>query len=46
MTRFCAILCIILFSNQSYAVEPLAARFKAIAFDYFIIFDPNSVYKN
>lgn len=43
MARFLAILCIILLSNQSYALEQSTPRFKAVAFDYFVIFDPNSV---
>src|SRR5580658_4643900 len=49
MTRFLgvnsllAILCIVLGSGQSYAQEQSAPHFKAIAFDYFVIFDPNSI---
>ena len=43
MSRFFVVLCIVLFSNQSYALEQSIPRFKAIAFDYFVIFDPNSV---
>jgi 2-haloacid dehalogenase len=41
--RLLAIVCIVLGSGQSYAQNQSAPRFKAIAFDYFVIFDPNSV---
>jgi len=41
--RLLAILCIVLGSGQSYAQNQSAPRFKAIAFDYFVIFDPNSL---
>jgi 2-haloacid dehalogenase len=41
--RLLAILCVVLCSGQSYAQDQPAPRFKAIAFDYFVIFDPNSV---
>lgn len=36
-------LCTALLSSQSYARAPSEPRFKAVAFDYFVIFDPNSV---
>jgi hypothetical protein len=39
-----ALVCIIAWSScVSYAQEKTAPRFKAVAFDYFAIFDPNSV---
>jgi 2-haloacid dehalogenase len=34
-------LCMVLFSNYSFAQE--APHFKAVAFDYFVLFDPSSV---
>ncbi len=38
------LVCIVAWSSCiSYAVENAAPRFKAVAFDYFVIFDPNSV---
>lgn len=45
MIRLLAILLVILLATgggNSHAAEP-APRFKAVAFDYFVIFDPNSV---
>ena len=39
-----ALVCIVAWSSfVSYAQEKAAPRFKAVAFDYFVIFDPNSV---
>ncbi|MFA5983846.1 MAG: haloacid dehalogenase type II [Methylococcaceae bacterium] len=35
--------CMLLLSFQAYPQEQATPRFKAIAFDYFVIFDPNSV---
>jgi len=49
MTRFLkvrsllALFCAVLGIGQGYAQDQSAPRFKAIAFDYFVIFDPNSV---
>src|SRR5580700_3962476 len=49
MTKFLAvkhllfIFCIFLSCESSYAQEHSAPRFKAVAFDYFVIFNPNSV---
>jgi 2-haloacid dehalogenase len=37
------VLCIALLSGPSHAQESPRPRFKAVAFDYFVIFDPNSV---
>jgi len=37
------VFCIVLFSGGCYAQEQSVPRFKAIAFDYFVIFDPNSI---
>src|SRR5690349_5766993 len=38
------LICVFAWSNCiSYAEENAAPRFKAVAFDYFVIFDPNSV---
>jgi 2-haloacid dehalogenase len=37
------ILPLLLLSSQGYAKEEATPRFKAIAFDYFVLFDPNSV---
>jgi 2-haloacid dehalogenase len=38
----CLLLCLIVVSSPS-AAQEVTPRFKAIAFDYFVIFDPNSV---
>ena len=49
MTRIFPINCLwsalftIVLSAQGYAREPSSPQFKAVAFDYFVIFDPNSV---
>lgn len=41
--RLFVIFCIVLLSNQSYAFEQATPGFKAVAFDFLVIFDPNSV---
>src|SRR5262249_4510989 len=42
--KFVVVLCVIAWSSRvSYAGDKPAPRFKAVAFDYFVIFDPNSV---
>jgi 2-haloacid dehalogenase len=38
-----AVLCMVSFCAQSNAQDHAAPRFKAVAFDYFVIFDPNSI---
>lgn len=38
-----AAVCMMAFSGASFAQEQPQSRFKAVAFDYFVIFDPNSV---
>ena len=49
MTRFLEFknllvgLCMVSLSGQSFAQEHAAPRFKAVAFDYFVIFDANSI---
>ena len=49
MTRFLsikglvALSCLALQSGHGHAAPPSAPHFKAVAFDYFVIFDPNSV---
>ncbi|MBX2989342.1 MAG: haloacid dehalogenase type II [Bdellovibrionaceae bacterium] len=45
MTNLKASLCVFVFllGQASFAAEVSKPRFKAIAFDYFVIFDPNSV---
>ena len=40
---FLALICLALLSGQSHADPQSEPRFKAVAFDYFVIFDPNSV---
>lgn len=37
------VFCMALLTNQTHAREQSASRFRAVAFDYFVIFDPNSV---
>jgi 2-haloacid dehalogenase len=41
--RLFVILCLVFISPKGYAQEQSTPRFKAIAFDYFVIFNPNSV---
>jgi 2-haloacid dehalogenase len=44
MPKFVVVLCIIAWSSRvSYGEDNPAPRFKAVAFDYFVIFDANSV---
>ncbi len=43
INRLFVIFCLVFLNSQGYAQEQTSPRFKAIAFDYFVIFDPNSV---
>jgi 2-haloacid dehalogenase len=42
LTLICLV-CLALLSGQAYALPRSEPHFKAVAFDYFVIFDPNSV---
>ena len=41
--RILIVICLALLSGQSPALPRAEPHFKAVAFDYFVIFDPNSV---